>query len=178
LFHPERDGRDLPPNPTKITWTSGSIVEVATAVYINHGGGWSFRLCPKTEESTEECFQHHALAFVGGAVLRFTNGTELQLPARRTADGQWSRNLIPGKIGQHQGSSLLLGAGVQLEYPMPFDGLTANTWDFSMVEHLHVPVDVPAGEYLLSWRWDCESSPQVWFSCADVIVSAADNLSV
>ena len=27
-----------------------------------------------------------------------------------------------------------------------------------------------AGEYLLSWRWDCEESTQVWQNCADVVL--------
>ena len=31
-----------------------------------------------------------------------------------------------------------------------------------------VPHDVEAGVYLLSWRWDCEESTQVWQNCADI----------
>ena len=43
---------------------------------------------------------------------------------------------------------------------------------FSMVDKLHVPADLPAGDYSLSWRWDCEQTPQVWNSCSDVTVEA------
>ena len=30
------------------------------------------------------------------------------------------------------------------------------------------------GEYVLSWRWDCEQTNQVWNSCADIRVSATE----
>lgn len=33
-----------------------------------------------------------------------------------------------------------------------------------------VPEDLPEGEYLLSWRWDCEQSSQIWQSCADILI--------
>lgn len=39
---------------------------------------------------------------------------------------------------------------------------------FQMVDRLRVPVE--KGEYLLSWRWDCENSPQIWGNCADIVV--------
>lgn len=34
-----------------------------------------------------------------------------------------------------------------------------------------VPSDLPVGEYLLSWRWDCYMADQVWSNCADVIIT-------
>ena len=40
---------------------------------------------------------------------------------------------------------------------------------FSMADKLVVP-DIEAGEYSLSWRWDCEQTPQVWNSCADISI--------
>ena len=42
---------------------------------------------------------------------------------------------------------------------------------FSMTDKLKVPSDLVAGEYSLSWRWDCEQTPQVWNSCADVTIT-------
>ena len=30
----------------------------------------------------------------------------------------------------------------------------------------HVPEDIIAGYYVLSFRWECQKSPQVWNSCA------------
>lgn len=172
LFNPELDGRDLPPNPTKTTWRLGSTVEVASSLYINHGGGWSFRLCPKTESLTEACFQQRPLRFIGDVKLRFTNGSEVSLPAVRTPDGLWSRNLIPGKVGQHLEDVAEFDSELQstLEYAMPLEGLTPNQWSFSMVEQVMLPDDLPTGEYVLGWRWDSESAPQVWANCADVSI--------
>jgi hypothetical protein len=50
-------------------------------------------------------------------------------------------------------------------------GATVAGFDFEMVDTLKVPA-LPAGEYSLSWRWDCEQTPQVWNSCADITVTA------
>ncbi len=44
------------------------IVETAMAITVNHGGGHSFRLCPKPahmSDLTEACFQRTMLEFVG-----------------------------------------------------------------------------------------------------------------
>jgi hypothetical protein len=65
--------------------------------------------------------------------------------------------------------------GVQFE-PL-FDlgygtGLAPHTLDFTMVDKLQLP-ELEAGEYSLSWRWDCEETPQVWNSCADVLITDA-----
>merc|ERR1719262_1355807 len=53
------DGRDLPQSVRTI-WPAGSSQEVAVDVNANHGGGYSYRLCPKPgkfERLTEACFQ-------------------------------------------------------------------------------------------------------------------------
>ena len=34
---------------------------------------------------------------------------------------------------------------------------------------LKVP-QVPAGEYVVGFRWDCETSSQVWSTCADITI--------
>jgi hypothetical protein len=54
------------------------------------------------------------------------------------------------------------------------DGITADggRFKFEMVDSLKVPDTLPAGDYVLSWRWDCEQTPQVWNSCADITVAA------
>merc|ERR1712060_975990 len=40
---------------------------------------------------------------------------------------------------------------------------------FSVMDHVQVPST--AGEYVLSWRWDCEETDQVWNSCADIVIT-------
>ena len=48
----------------------------------------------------------------------------------------------------------------------------AGAFEFILVDRLRVPV-LPPGDYSLSWRWDCEQTPQVWNSCADITVTSA-----
>uniref|UniRef100_A0A6V4EJH4 Chitin-binding type-4 domain-containing protein n=1 Tax=Prymnesium polylepis TaxID=72548 RepID=A0A6V4EJH4_9EUKA len=43
-----------------------------------------------------------------------------------------------------------------------------NGLPYSIVDVVKVPSDLEPGEYLLSWRWDCEQSHQIWQNCADV----------
>jgi hypothetical protein len=47
--------------------------------------------------------------------------------------------------------------------------------DFEVVDTIQVPtVSFAAGEtskeYVLSWRWDCEQTPQIWTTCADITI--------
>ena len=44
---------------------------------------------------------------------------------------------------------------------------------FMIVDKVRVPRALPAGDYLLSFRYDAEQTPQVWANCADVKVTAA-----
>lgn len=41
-------------------------------------------------------------------------------------------------------------------------------WGWSIQDLVEVPQDIAPGNYLLSWRWDCEESTQVWQNCADI----------
>ncbi|CAJ1379035.1 unnamed protein product [Effrenium voratum] len=52
------------------------------------------------------------------------------------------------------------------------------SFDFGIVDLVHVPKDLPEGEYVLSWRWDCEMTKQIWSSCADVTITKNEPTSV
>lgn len=39
-----------------------------------------------------------------------------------------------------------------------------------VVDTLLIPNTLPAGEWVLGWRWDCEETTQIWQSCADVTI--------
>merc|ERR1711920_476348 len=39
--------RTLKPPPTGVVWAAGSAHEVAWTIQANHGGGYSYRLCPE-----------------------------------------------------------------------------------------------------------------------------------
>jgi hypothetical protein len=56
-----------------------------------------------------------------------------------------------------------------------YSGYGKNIWEWSILDTVEVPVDLEPGEYVLSWRWDCEQSAQVWQNCADVEIVAFAN---
>lgn len=73
-------------------------------------------------------------------------------------------------------TSKLCPTGVQ--FPTLWDGGAGSGYlaqfgdfEFTMMDKLKVP-DVPPGDYSVSWRWDCEETPQVWNSCSDIIITA------
>jgi len=57
-------------------------------------------------------------------------------------------------------------------FPWPVPGHDMH--DFAIEDTLKVPSDIPAGDYVLGWRWDCEMTSQVWSNCADITIVDAD----
>lgn len=54
------------------------------------------------------------------------------------------------------------------------EGACSGDWTAGViVDRVVVPQDLPAGDYVLGWRWDCEESTQVWAACADITVVRA-----
>jgi len=45
-----------------------------------------------------------------------------------------------------------------------------NFQEYAVEDTLEVPENIPAGEYVLGWRWDCEATSQIWSSCADITI--------
>ena len=41
-------------------------------------------------------------------------------------------------------------------------------FDWVLVDQVQVPAELQPGNYILSFRWDCEQTPQVWSACADI----------
>lgn len=141
-----RDMLDLDSTPGA-TWVVGSHARVAWSMVANHGGGYSYRLCPHGAPQIESCFAAHHLDFAtaehqildqgGKLVARFpsvvlSNGTS---PPR----SQWARNPIPleaGMIGAIPGLPQLSGRG-----PFPY----------SVVDTVQVPAVLAPGRYTLSW---------------------------
>ena len=54
----------------------------------------------------------------------------------------------------------------KVDLPVPQEEVAS--WGFK--DLLEVPEDLEAGDYVLSFRWDCEKTPQVWNSCANIRV--------
>jgi len=199
-------------------WPAGSQQEVSWSLYANHGGGYSYRLCPRSSELTEECFQQHHLQFVGDKSWMQYGEDERNrtaIDATRVSEGtnppgsQWTKNPIPACGGYVGGSSTpfnipflsncdhpqfepplkdhipphrwlkprpgVYGFGVGAVGPV-VDAKEFQYWtdlfSFNLIDRVQIPVDITPGDYLLSFRWDCEQTPQVWQNCADVTITS------
>ena len=209
-------GTALPPMDTGVEWTLGTTAEVTWQVSNNHGGGYSYRLCPFENNLTETCFQAHPLEFVEteqrivtrDGVLHpvanpvFVSGADLVHPA----SSHWSMIPIPSTIlgplclpGPNDtdatpfhclpnetavgskpsypcgpcpgtpGSDCSRCDNTQVpSFPPPMSGATGNSHSHGIRDVLKVPSDLPAGKYVLGFRYDCEATAQVWSSCSDI----------
>lgn len=179
-------GSDLP-MVEKTLWDIGSTVKVSWGIAANHGGGYQYRLCPKREKLTEECFQRMPLPFASDMqVLLLSNGTALEIEGKFTSVGTtpagstWAMNPVPAC-----GDAIPGTYGQPCKFPQfqPPHGCDKTCWGNSdetirghhrhavlptIVDTLMVPADLVPGDYVLGWRWDCEQTPQIWASCSDI----------
>ena len=49
---------------------------------------------------------------------------------------------------------------------LPKKPSTNDKWAFK--DLVEVPETLESGDYVLSFRWDCEESPQIWNACANI----------
>jgi hypothetical protein len=109
----------------------------------------------------------------------------------------WARNPIPRVNDDNTGlqnatscpgPSGTSGPGcIQFPAPCPQDtgrlpwstdgsgqGECSGDWTAGVIEDsVLLPKDLPAGDYVLGWRYDAEETAQVWQNCADVTIAAA-----
>lgn len=105
-------GSALPHTPSGVTWAAGSAVEVAWTLQANHGGGYSYRLCPLGEELNEACFQKYPLNFFGPSTFRWggEGGHRQAFTPTVVSEGttppgsQWAKNPIPRAWKDAQGN--------------------------------------------------------------------------
>jgi len=184
------------------SWKAGDVVEAHWAITANHGGGYNYRLCRLDESAdvtslTEECFQAGALDFVGDKQwIQWgkDTGNRTEIPALRTADGTtpagstWTRNPVPacgapdGGIFSEKSNKCKASGGYQFPPPAPrvqgygtyyhSNPALQPTFGFNIVDKLQVPATLTPGRYVLSFRWDCEQTPQIWSSCSDIEIVA------
>lgn len=178
--------------PRPVTeWAAGEEVEITWGISANHGGGYSFRLCPKPErlvDLTEECFQKGSLEFAGNtsAAIFDLGGLEerTEFPALGVSlpTGHWRQNPSPACGGSGGGVSPL-ACPKPYQFPprvnrsngdpmagfhgdLPFG--TLHKW--AVVDRVKVPSGLAAGDYVMSHRFDSEQTAQVWNMCADIKV--------
>jgi len=174
-------------------WSLGSVATVGWGIMANHGGGYSYRLCKKPRRGyklTEDCFQKNVLKFHGNTqwVQYGDNGPQVTFQANRTTVGtwpegsQWTKNPIPACAKPDGGffdpESHCIAEQGKTQFPAPRPGLYGfgvsifapgiPTFFFTVMDKVEVPKDLESGDYVLSFRWDCEQTPQIWNTCADV----------
>eukprot|EP00111_Clytia_hemisphaerica_P010894 TCONS_00031897-protein len=171
-------------------WTRGDVVEVVWGISANHGGGYSYRLCKMPKEGrkglTEECFQQRPLKFVGDKLwIQYgeDKSTRIEVPAVRTDKGtfplgsQWTKNPIPACNGRNGGVLTTTPCPNGTQFPAVAPDLQGygfyihepgRHFPFTIIDLVQIPKDLEEGEYVISFRWDCEQSPQVWNTCANV----------
>jgi len=96
-------GTHLPPG-TVTTWTADSVVEASFSLMVNHGGGYQYRVCPKSEEMTNDCFEQNPLSFETDTHIVTTNQKTqtIEIPATDVSSGvrpigsTWRRIPLPG----------------------------------------------------------------------------------
>ena len=128
-------------------------------------GGYAWRLCRIPKEGisglTEECFQNGHLSFNGARWLR----TENEFYSH--PKGGWTKEKRP--LSSRQGT---WPKGSQWRKDPYFDSSNqlngASKYRGQIKEFVKVPKNLPAGEYALSLRWDCEGAGQIWQGCSTV----------
>jgi len=178
-------GSQLPKYDTGTVWEAGSTVETRTSFRAVHGGGYQFRLCPLESNLTEACFQETPMPFSGNSKLMISDGSMIELDSVDVTNGTlpvggaWRMLAIPDVGGAAVRGWAFKPPCEEPGYPdhppkFPNQGNCTGDWthNITMYDYLRVPEHLEPGEYVLGFRWDCETSAQVWQSCADVKITA------
>merc|ERR1712226_1408969 len=154
------------PQAPSTQWKAGSIEEVAWYLQANHAGGYAYRLCKTPvggiKDLTEECFQNGHLEFDGvnqWVEYNADKGTKklTELKAQRLTEGTFP----PGSMWTE----------------VPFCPWMKQ--DFSpnrdpigpfghIVDNVRVPSSLEPGQYVLSMRYDCKCTPEVFSFCSNI----------
>lgn len=185
-------GTHLPRRDFGVVWQAGDVVEVSWAINANHGGGYYYRLCKLPDDGsaiTEKCFQETPLRFVGQTRFRWNGDptTDEEIDNVFVSVGtfppgsRWAMNPVPRNDTAQTGTSFApkcnetcTGCTTGSD-PACMTCRCTGEWgvrNLEIVDNLALPWMLPAGNYVLGWRWDTEESNQVWTSCSDVTITA------
>jgi hypothetical protein len=155
---------------------------------------------------TEECFQKGSLEFVGNtstAIFDLDNlkeRTEIPVYGISLPTGHWRQNPIPA-CGDASGGAFLGLCTKPYQFPPRANRTRFGIFEQSMAgfsgsagigglpstsplgkwaveDKVKVPAALAPGDYVLSYRWDCEQTSQVWNMCADIKVTTSPTVSV
>ena len=112
---------------------------------------------------TEKCFNDGHLDFYGDIVWikLYKRGKPSKYPKKWTAyDAVRTRN---GTFPPGSEWARFYFWNIENPHNPPKRG-----WHFVYKDLVMVPENIEPGQYVLSFRWDCDGSPQVWNSCANI----------
>jgi len=179
-------GSQLPKLDSGVVWKAGSTVETKWSIRANHGGGYQYRLCKAGSNLTEECFQQTPMPFAGNSRMMVANGTIIPVKSTFVSEGTmpagstWQMVPVPGYVYmfpkpgccKHWFEPPCYDPNPVPDKNMLTEGQCSGEWftNITFYDYLTVPEHLEAGDYVLGFRWDCESSAQVWQSCADITI--------
>ena len=135
-------------------------------------GGYAYRLCKVGENGiagvTEECFQNGHLKFYGTynwllLLQQGCSGSELDTRADCVI-GSIKQTAVRTTIGTTPEGS----EWTTFHLPDPTDFVPAA--GYGLKDVVQVPESLEPGEYVLSFRWDCQKTAQVWQTCANILI--------
>ena len=130
-------------------------------------GGYAYRLCKVGGAGiagvTEECFQNNHLKFDGpDNWLLFLKKVEDGSQKADTVEATVKQTAIRTTIGTTPEGS----EWTTFSLPDPDDFLPEA--GYGIKDLVQVPESLEPGEYVLSFRWDCQNTDQVWQTCANI----------
>lgn len=170
------------PQAAVTRWARGATVPVGF-VAIYHGGGYTYRLCKLPPDGkyslSEPCFQRNILEFAEDRTYwRDSSQWSRWYSINGTGNNTWNDNAkwidnSGQKWKTEPKSDLTEGTyplGSAWRYIGPID---KQGWMERIYKDLvKVPEDLEPGQYVLSWRWDAVTAPQIWVSCANIEIVA------
>ena len=140
------------------TWIRGEPAEVYWTSGMKHRGGYAYRLCKvkngKPWKVTEKCFQDGHLNFHGDTTWIYSH------PRKFDPENWKAQPIKTTTIGTTpQGSEW-----AKVNLPTKAKGGDS----YAIKDLVEIPESLEPGQYVLSFRWDCLKTPQVWNSCANI----------
>merc|ERR1711872_381319 len=132
------------PGVVTTEWKLGGTGEVGWGIIANHGGGYSYRLCKVPEGS---------------------QWTKNPIPACNSMDGGWFES---GPLCPDSGPQFTPPAPGLLGYGENYLAPGAADFLFTIMDRVVVPTGIVPGDYVLSFRWDCEQTSQIWNACSSI----------
>lgn len=155
----------------------------ATMVTEGGGKGWMVYPWPSCTHGDGVCDGAAMYSIVGKGDGEhhcfYKNGTRDDGPGFPPISGKaycpgcgWPRYLSDGACpcnGNRTCPDVPADAGSDLTFtPDPAPGYSSS--EYAVEDGVWVPARIHPGEWVLSYRWDCEMTSQIWQSCADITI--------